>query len=62
MMGSQMVLTNINATGTHSLRSASLESLILKSVAENVIKSADVNQAESSLKCNVEKQQSMEAS
>jgi len=47
-----------SATRSHSLRSA----LILKSVAENVIKPAEVNQAESPLNCNVERQRSMEAS
>jgi hypothetical protein len=49
---SQMVLTGINATWSHSLQ---------RSVAKNVIMATEVGDVGSPMKCNVERLRSMEA-
>jgi hypothetical protein len=62
---SQMVLTNINATRSHSLRSAGEDFLIPSSVAKlakHIIKPAELNHAQTPFNRNVEKTRSMEAS
>jgi hypothetical protein len=48
-----------NATPSHSLRSVDKETLIPEAVADNIIKPAEVDRAEESSNCNVEKPRRM---